>query len=446
MLSLTINGATELLPLSEEENAMRRYWEAKSSGDLSAHLMRLEDDPPAPEPVTLPTPISASPSPPTTPPGEISNIAAARIRETDEMMRRAGFAVKPPLFAPGTRVLPVGDANFRIERDRVTSMPLFEDAAMSVIETIEREDRWSETVSLRELTLGPSGKLYVGERDHFLMEPPAFNQLAQMAGFGAGARYLKDHCDPELRSANVNWQLTHLQSREVMLRTRRHPTGGRSIFAVVSPTYTAVDTDTVLAAMMPHLQDARVELIYNGTGVTGTALWMPDEIHDLAAGDVFKTGIQFHSNDAGRGRISISSVVFRNLCLNLLIIQEAKQRTASRVHRGDRERIVAALQSGVADARMKVADFLAAWGIARETTIDPAKTLTDWTKSKRIQVKGERDAAKLANIFIAAWAKEPGNTLADAVNAITRAAHEHTQWSLPTRTTLETQAAALVMA
>ena len=453
MLKLTINGTTELLPETDSDDALRRYWEAKTDGDTTAELVRVEDKPPpAPDPPVspppTPEPITAAPNAPATAvPGQVSDLAAARVATQEAWLTEAGFSVRPPLFTPGTRVVELGDENFRLERERVEEMPSFDEAARGVVSVIREEDRQDIEVRLKDLTLTTSGSLVLDTTgDEYGMEPHAFHQLAGLGGFSAGARYLREQCNSELRSANVNWQLMHGNNRSLVLRTRLGAGGRRHVFAAVTPSYTAIDTDTVLEAVRPALADAHTELVYDGEGVQATALWMPDEVVDLAAGDIFKVGVRLDTNDIGKGRIVISGVVFRNLCLNLIIIGESQATTISQVHRGDPTVIIEALHTGVEEAREKVGNFLEAWGKARTLKLDPAKTIQKWVEGKQLKVKGERDKERLTRIFLSHWAKEPGDTLADVVNAVTRAAHEHTEWPMTVREILERQAAELVYA
>lgn len=65
--------------------------------------------------------------------------AQLRVAEHETWLDQAGFALAPPLFAPGTRVLPIGDRNFRLERQRVESVPLFGQAVQQVVDGIETE-------------------------------------------------------------------------------------------------------------------------------------------------------------------------------------------------------------------------------------------------------------------------------------------------------------------
>ena len=64
-----------------------------------------------------------------------------------------------------------------------------------------------------------------------------------------------------------------------------------------------------------------------------------------------------------------------------------------------------------------------------------------------MQIKGTRSEADrdaIVDALLRSWKQEPGDTLADAVNAVTRAAHENVGWDVQSREDLERQAAQLV--
>ncbi len=327
----------------------------------------------------------------------------------------------PPIFAPGTRVLPLGDENFKIERQRVEDMPLFADAAASVIREISGERRTDLRVELRDLRMGVDGTLLVKDQELGL-ELDAFQQLAVVGGFGSGTRYLTSACSASLRAVNVNQQVDG-RRRELVLRVRE-TRGERSVYAVVTPTYSVVDTDHVLQEVMDDLRDAHTELVYDGAGVKATALFMPDQVVDLAAGDVFKVGVRIETDDTGRGRVRVTAVAFRNRCLNLLVIGEGSVETVSAVHKGDRERILTTVKEGVQKARDAVGPFLEAWGHARQVKVDVVALLKSLVEEKKISARGPKERDQVVEALLQAFEKEPGDTLADAVNAVTRAAHE----------------------
>ena len=296
---------------------------------------------------------------------------------------------------------------------------------------------------LRDVRMSDQGALLVKGEPHALAED-AFHQLMSLMGLGNGARYLAN-CPTDLRATNVNRQAGLQRNRTLRLRTRQDGEG-RAVFATVTPSYASVDTDKVLAAVTPDLTDSHVELLYDGSGARATGLFMPDRIVDLAAGDVFKVGVRVTTDDTGRGRIRVEAVAFRNRCLNLIVIGEGTVETVSAVHKGDPARILDTVKMGVLAARGKVGDFLAAWGHARQTTIDVAATIKAWVDDKKLGTISPRDRDKAVEQLLTSWRVEPGDTLADAVNAVTRSAHESPLWTRDFRAELEQRAARLVYA
>ena len=445
-LSLTINHRTEHLDLAEADDAMRRYWEAKQGGDASARLVLVhdievvaddDDDPTTPNGAALST----------TPGGQISVVAQERIALHEDWLEEAGFSVPPPLYAPGTRVIDLGDQNFRLARQRVEDLPLFGDAAQAVIDEVRGENRHDVTMDLRSLDMDDGGHLLM-QGHRVGLEHEAFRQLCQSAGFGKGTAYLRDLCSPSLRATNVNEQLQTLANRDLVLRTRGSQAGARQAYAVVTPSYAAVDTDVVLEVVADALADARTEMRYDGTGVRATAIWMPDEVVDLAAGDIFKAAVRIETDDRGMGRIKISGAVHRNLCLNLIIVGEGEVQTVNQVHRGDPARILEIVSTGVEKARASVANFLEAWGHARTVKVNPEETLRSWVKDKKLYDGKRRDDEAIVEELLSAWSKEPGpgsDTLAGCVNAVTRAAHETDWWDIDFREELERRASRLVL-
>lgn len=428
MLALTTKGQTQYLAEEDRDRAMLTYWNARQAGDDTARLMRVEE-------IADPAPF--------TPAGSVSEVSQLRIVQQERWLKDAGFALAPPLFAAGTRVLPLGDDNFRVERKRVEALPRFRDAADLVSAQVHTEDREDVTASTSDIAMDENGRLVV-DGVAMAMESGGFLQLATLVGFGLGGRYLAQACPPDLRAANVNRQLSLQRERDVVLRTRRAPTGDRQVFATVTPSYAAVDTDEVLATVGEWLTDARAEVRYDGVGVSATALWMPDSIVDLAAGDVFKVGVQLRTDDSGKGRIRLAGVAWRNLCLNLIVIDVGEVEVVALVHRGDRDRIVAQVRDGVEGARASVANFLQAWGHARTVKVDAELRIRQIVAEQKLQPRGAKDRDAVVEALLDAWHAEPGGTVADVANALTRAAHEQPTWPLDFREELERQAARLV--
>lgn len=447
MIELTRNGQQQLLPDTESEEAMRLFWQAKEAGDETASIRTVEASPsPSAEP-----PPRAAVSPSTEPPRparpsipEVSRIAKARIQLQESWLKEAGFDLAPPLFAPGTRVLPVGENNFRLVRRRVEALPTFSDAADQVVHEISAEERHDVTLNLKGLRMKPDGRLALGDEGMGL-EARAFAQLASLGGFACGSRFLTQMCPARIRAECVNHQFERVHRRkQVVLRTRVVE-GRRRVFAAVTPTYAVVDTDEILNHVRKDLDGARAELAYDGASMKATALFMPDEIVDLAAGDVFKVGVRLFTEDTGSGRIRIAAVAFRNRCLNLIVIGEGVLETVSQVHRGSPDRILEVVRTGVQEAREKIGSFLEAWGYARTVVVEPETQFRTWLRKGRIKLPGREPRDQTLQALMEAWHREPGNTLADAVNAVTRAAHETPGWTQEVTDTLQRQAAELVL-
>lgn len=368
-----------------------------------------------------------------TPSGTISPVAVARIRDDEEAATRAGFSLPPPVFAAGTRVVDLGDENFATERRRVDALPLFAEAADGVAATVAAEGRRDMIVPLAEMRLRADGVLYREGREArggARLEPRAFSSLCARAGFGRGAAYLRENCDPELRAFNVSAQLMALDADDgpqATMRLRRDVEGaGWATYAIVSPRYAAYDVDQFLRDATPALADARAEIVYDAERcrVRADAYWMPDHVVDLAAGDVFKAGVRLRTSDDGRGAVTVEAVLFRNLCLNLIVIGEAQIETVRERHVGDVDRIAARVRDGVEAARQKIDHFLGSWGHARTLRFDMAAEV-DRLVSGAVRAGAPKSAGeRLAKAFALAYSREPGGTVADAANAVTRAAHE----------------------
>lgn len=434
MLALTINGATTYLDRSKEDEALQQFWFARQSGDTSAKLVRVDA-------AELPRTVSSGP----VAAGAVSEVALQRIVHQEALARQAGFSLAAPLYSPGTKVETAGEDRFRLERRRIEDLPRFDDAANDVINVIRSENREDIRLSTTDFQMTNRGTILVDSLDEFGIEKPAFAQLANLMSFGSGTRYLSTRA-PDQRAMNVNRELSHCD-REVVFRTRGQG-GARRIYACVTPTYAPVDADTVLQATMAtrELAEANAELAYDGNGVQATAIWMPDTIVDLAAGDIFKSGIRISTNDVGRGRIRISATLWRNLCLNLIVVDAADSVTLSAVHRGDPNRVLTQLGDGIREAKGKLQGFLEAWGVARKTPVNAKELLRSWVTKKRLKLPSrsaeERDRS--VELLLSQWRHEPGDDLASCVNAVTRSAHAD-DWPIDIQHHLEREASRLVL-
>jgi hypothetical protein len=104
--------------------------------------------------------------------------------------------------------------------------------------------------------------------------------------------------------------------------------------------------------------------------------------------------------------------------------------------------VIGQLSDGVKAARASVGEFLEAWGHARTVRVDPEQTFRDWVTQRKLPVPRNQDEV-LVEALLGAWNQEPGNSLADCVNAVTRVAHSQ-PWPVDFSEELERRAAQLV--
>ena len=96
-----------------------------------------------------------------------------------------------------------------------------------------------------------------------------------------------------------------------------------------------------------------------------------DSVVDLAAGDVFKFGAEFGSNDAAKGSVNGGYVAWRNLCLNLIIIGEGRSdKEFSFSHRGGMDGIAEAVAAMAGNLGTVRDSFAADWGLTRSTKVE----------------------------------------------------------------------------
>jgi len=355
-----------------------------------------EDKPAESEPVRA----STSSKPESAPPmsskpfvrGSTVDVEAKERALTDERAAiDAGFAPKPPLYAIGTMVLDVGVENAREKRQQWERMPLVHGACSDFIERVQREQRRDVTVEMRALKMRVNGRLVTRGGD-LLIGQQACDKLMTRLGPGGkgpgGGDYLRK-CNEELRAINFNrWskaveiddeeratQATRLRPFEPttsVLRIRQNPHAAfPEVFGVVSDSYTPFDVDKIATALrLACPDDGRAVIKYDGSKATFDILWNSTVDADkYCAGEFFRTGVRVRTNDIGGGGIGISAMVLRNLCLNLMILDESTQKVASLRHVGSVERLAEQFRFGFETALSRIEHFRKAWGFAVEERV-----------------------------------------------------------------------------
>lgn len=385
----------------------------------------------------------------------VSTIAVERCERHERWLAEAGIALPEPVYTMGTTVVGIGAQNFRTERMAWENQPAIEQATEAVRFTVQQELRKDLVIGAKDLHMERDGQLSWknGSRTGRLgLEPKGLSQLLSFMRydescdpvFPGAARYLLS-LPPEERAESINRGLHRAAERNVVLRTRHNPAlgdDGRALFAVVSESYTKFDADQVVSVIGDALKGKgyRGEVIYDAesTRLEVNATYHADNVTDLAAGDVFKVGYAFKTRDDGSGAFKGGPTAWRNLCLNLIIIGRGRGEEFNFVHKGaDREQLLRKVQAEMHKSQVVFDRFAQEWNILRNESIANVElwgqrftnvedALTWAVEAKRIDVGIKNNV--LVEALLAGYRAEGGDSLADMINAVTRAAHE-TNWS-----------------
>ncbi len=375
----------------------------------------------------------------------------------------SGFALKHTLYSVGTKVVDVGVENFKRSRQEFEKKPTVSDACATLIEKIQSEQRRDKITRVNEVGMLPDGRITKVQNNQFgrssivLAHPKTLGQLMMRSGLNnTGTGYLES-CPPLLRAQNVNhWLATSDPKSELKLRMRKVMNKGvldDEIYAVVGPNYSTFDADKIAQIVSDVCpKDGRAEVVYDGFKTRISVEFHSDiKPEECVAGELFKAGIIIKTSDTGDGAIKVQAFVERNLCLNLIIIDQAIQTVVKRRHTGDRDTIAEVINRGIEAANKKIEGFVKRWGFANKedllkNSIDlehksdaqsprfslshelfMAGLFNGMIDQELITVKGKKETA-IENL-LDAWSHEPQVTRAGAINAITRYAHESEQSS-----------------
>lgn len=482
MVAVSLGGERREVPASEWQTAADEL-HAKHGGTPS--VTNLDGSPLTPN--AAPTPAQDEPAPApalavrrggsglslvqpgAARPEIVSESGKARSERDKAAAEAAGFAVRAPLYDRGTIVDETGVANARASRSDWESMPTVAAACDGLIGRIAAENRQDQIARLGELLMTDAGQ-FVGlggpdEHKRYDITLNAFGSLVSRLGVG-GARYLAT-CWPELRAHNVNAWLQKLAAedaaKELLMRTRE----GAEIFAVVSPSYTRFDCDKMAEAVKLAASElgGHARVTYDGERARVECLWHSDiQPEDYVAGEFFKAGVIVKSDDTGGGALRGSSVVWQNLCRNLIILDKASMGEFSIRHTASVEEMARRFRAGFEQSLKSIEHFRAAWGFAcRDNLAESVPTAGQLAARElmagifRAQLADERIPIPVAaskrevvvSGLMAAWdadtsASAGKTTRAAVVNAVTRYAHQTASLDPWAEDDLQSAAGALV--
>lgn len=381
---------------------------------------------------------------------EVSTEGAERAQADATALRNAGMIVDDNklIYKLGTRVNEAGVRNGNQSRAEYEALPLTVDAMNNLAATVRAEQRRDYETTSTSLLVSADGKIGGFNGESVPLTRRAAKSLVSRITDNASA-YLPEMLtrNDAARTHAAALLQTHLSeaSLRFQMRTRNNPTG-RECFAVVGPRYVSHDIDKVAAQVAAECPpDSRCEVKYDGYKMQADIIFHSNvDPSQFVTGEIFKTGIRVKAADDGTGSISTSLLFFRNLCRNLIILDKGELVAERRRHMG--QHIHDDVQSMMETAHDKMGYFIAKWNDASLDNIverfgahDAEEIFRRMVWNRLIVVEGLKKET-LHERLMTAWATEPGNTKANILNAITKAAHSHS-WN----TSLEEQAGALLM-
>jgi hypothetical protein len=432
-------------------------------------LLEMDNDTSTPVFVPKVVPVAdVTPASPTAAAGGSRGVSAegkARAQEDELAAAEGGFSLAPPVYEIGSLVNSWGVANFKASRVEHDAKP-GKEALDKLIELVGAEDRKDHITKVPDIKMLDNGRVTRGGKALPITERALSGVGTHITPGGAG--YLKA-CPTTLRAHNVNhWTREGFREdvratekamtawdeggrvgpqpapimvpKEVTLRTRiNHAAKEREVFAVVGPRYGKHDIDDIAAQIMasPAIPaDAKYDVIYDGYKARIDILFHTDiQPEKAVAGEIFKAGLLIKTADDGSGSIQISAQVWRNLCLNLIIIDHAKDLVTRRKHFGSG--IEADVEAGLATAMGKVKHFADKWSEATMEKVlekygvhDVEAVFRGLVFNKVVHVSGVKPEDMFERLM-RAYQAEPGYGKDAIVNAVTRAAHteEWNRWT-----------------
>lgn len=443
------DGSTVTLPTVE---AMALFAKHGFTGRLTDPTAT---QPAAPAPAADPTPVVVTPAVQT---ATDAGAQAAQSRNAAQMavLDAMGFALPKPFFAVGTPLIQSGKDKFKAMATDHAKKPLIEEAASEVAKAIEAEKRGNIVVALRDLTITPDGKVSRGKQP-IPLEPLAWDTLVGMAApVLPSAKALLRTIDPDLRAEVWNRQVAKLPDTARCQLGVREVNGAWQAFRAVSATYpTTAQANVVLRGVADALkgEGMRGSVVYDpaSTRVRWEAAWMAPKEIDPRVGDILRAGVAGSTADAANGGFRVSLAATRILCINLTIA-DAYLAAFRRAHRGNLDGVVPEIVATVKAAPEAFAALARDWKVTRNTAVstvelfgktyaDVPAALAGLVDAGRIDAGVARDVQVEA--LLNAYKVEEGDTLADLLNAVTRAAHE-AEWNEFNRSMLEHQAGELL--
>jgi hypothetical protein len=385
--------------------------------------------------------------------GKQTAVSMERQQRQAEHLRMFGFSLPPLPYAPGSVMdMDTAGKHFQIKRQNFDELSPIVNALESVRTRVCDERRVDVLVQPSMLRMLDDGSIYrengkrssTGAPSTLIMEENGLRQLCtRLPDFFPRAADFLLAMEPADRAKAFNAQARRIPAEnKLLLRTRQQETEKRTVFSTVGAKYSSFDANMIAETLIPafegvsygNMGETRGTALYipADSSLQVNALWQADTVVDAAVGDVFKVGLRFSSSDTGGGSIKGSLVVWRNACLNFVVLARTEVEIMRRVHRGSMDSIVVDLRSAASKAEIFLDAFAQDWGLLRKTDVNKIKLWGETYKSvpdalKALVEQGRIDGTTANAVgleaLLTSWKQEPGNSLADLINAVSRYAH-----------------------
>jgi hypothetical protein len=354
---------------------------------------------------------------------------------TKRLADALGVALPDTWFPAGTEMIEEGKQTYRAHARRHEEKDPMKGQAISLAMEIEAENRTAFAVDLADLTLkaGAHGETLVS-RDGGSKACPltahAAGQLLSRAGMGRAAWAFMHTMDAQLRA---DWwkqakRADAFEDRTVQAVCRKGPEG-YAIAGILGAKYDigAAPANVLLRRLAASVsEDARGDVHYDPvtSDVRVSYSYGAPVEYDAKVGDVFRIGGGFSTNDMGGGSFRVWNEIVRIICINCTIMNAKSTERIN--HQGSfGARIQNSLTDHVRTVHEGGREFLDAWNLARDMQVDIDQRLAEYVADIKARLSLRQSTkASLDRALRGAFEVEPGDTEADVLNAVTRAAHE----------------------
>lgn len=338
-----------------------------------------------------------------------------------------GFAASQSIIGSGNYTLNAGQQSLlRKQIEDFNALPSASEIAASLSDRIDAEERASTVINIKDVSVDDNMQIRFGEVNHAVTQDAYKALLRGIAPKGAYS-YLTG-VDVDLRAHNTRALLQ--KDGHIKVRTKNGQNGERVIFGVVPEAYPDVYASDVLRTISRQTsEDAKGTYIYdpNTTQLSFREL-LRQEINPSdyrwGANDTFQVGRGWALRDDGSTGIAMNLLMFRQACANMQLLSSDSYMKRVR-HRGLEEKVIERIGELFKQTGGFVEMFSQAWSAARSTewnsdpTFEKAITVYAHLINKRhLHAIGDKDVFALT--LASFWMEEPGGTIADLVNGVTR--------------------------